>query len=193
MSTNPSATTSASASAPGTVTTWNLDPAHSLAEFKVKHMMISNVKGSFSGLSGTLTLDETDYTHSSVDVSIPVASLSTGDPQRDGHLKSGDFLEAEKYPAITFKSSNIDSKGGANYAVTGELTIHGVTKPVTLAVEDVSEPSKDPWGNQRIGLSASTKVNRKDFGLTWNSPLETGGVLVGEEVTISLEAQFIKG
>ena len=188
-------TTSANpaSTAPGTVTTWKIDPAHSHAEFKVKHMMISNVKGSFSGLTGPLSLDETDYTHSKVEVDIPVATLSTGDPQRDGHLKSADFLDAEKYPAITFKSTNIDSKGGADYAVTGDLTIHGVTKPVTLAVEDVSEPSKDPWGNHRIGLSASTKINRKDFGLTWNSPLETGGVLVGEDVVISLEVQFIKG
>ena len=178
--------------APGTVTTWKIDQAHSHAEIKVKHMMISNVKGSYSGLTGPLSLDETDYTHSKVEVDIPVATLSTGDPQRDGHLKSADFLDAEKYPAILFKSTNIDSKGGADYAVTGDLTIHGVTKPVTLAVEDVSEPSKDPWGNHRIGLSASVKINRKDFGLTWNSALETGGVLVGEDVTINLEVQFIK-
>jgi polyisoprenoid-binding protein YceI len=156
-------------------------------------MMISNVKGSFSGLSGTLKLDETDYTHSTVEASIPVASLTTGDAQRDGHLKSADFFDAEKFPAITFTSSNIDSTGGAGYAVTGDLNLHGVTKAVTFAVEDVSEPSKDPWGNHRIGLSATTKINRKDFGLIWNSALETGGVLVGEEVSISLEIQFIKG
>ena len=187
-------TTSANptSTAPGTVTTWKIDPAHSHAEFKVKHMMISNVKGSFSGLTGPLSLDETDYTHSKVEVDIPVATLSTGDPQRDGHLKSADFLDAEKYPAILFKSTNIDSKGGADYAVTGDLTIHGVTKPVTLAVEDVSEPSKDPWGNHRIGLSASVKINRKDFGLTWNAALETGGILVGEEVTITLDVEFLK-
>jgi polyisoprenoid-binding protein YceI len=184
---------STTASAPGTVTTWNLDPAHSVAEFKVKHMMISNVKGSFSGLSGTLKLDETDYTHSTVEASVPVASLKTGDDQRDGHLKSADFFDAEKFPTFTFKTTNIDSTGGADYAVTGDLTLHGVTKPVTFAVEDVSVPSKDPWGNHRIGLSATTKINRKDFGLTWNSALETGGVLVGEDVTISLEVQFIKG
>ena len=179
-------------SAPGTVSTWNLDPAHSHAEFKVKHMMISNVKGTFTGLSGTLKLDETDYTHSVVEVSIPVATIKTGDDQRDGHLKGADFFDAEKYPAITFKSNNIDSTGGADYAVTGDLTIRGVTQPVTLAVEDLSQPSKDPWGNQRIGLSATTKLNRKDFGLAWNSALETGGVLVGEEVKISLEIEFIK-
>jgi len=178
--------------APGTVTTWNLDPAHSTAEFKVKHMMISNVKGSFSGVSGTLQLDETDYTHSAAEASVPVATLTTGDAQRDGHLKSADFFDAEQFPAFTFKTTNIDSKGGADYAVTGDLTLHGVTRPVTFAVEDVSQPSKDPWGNHRIGLTATTKINRKDFGLTWNAALETGGVLVGEDVTITLEVEFIK-
>ena len=185
--------TKTSTAAPGTVTTWNLDPAHSAAEFKVKHMMISNVKGKFSGLSGVLKLDETDYTHSVVEASVPVASISTGDDKRDGHLKSADFFDAEKFPTMTFKSTNIDSTGGADYEVTGDLTIHGVTKSVILKVEDVSEPSKDPWGNHRIGLSGSTKINRKDFGLTYNSALETGGVLVGEEVTITLDLQFIKG
>jgi polyisoprenoid-binding protein YceI len=179
--------------APGAVTTWKLDPAHSLAEFKVKHMMISHVKGRFNGLSGTLSLDETDHTHSSVEASIDVSTIKTGDEQRDGHLKSAEFFDAEKFPAITFKSSNIDAKGGADYDVTGDLTLHGVTKAVTFAVEDLSQPSKDPWGNQRIGLSATARINRKDFGLTWNSPLETGGLLVGEDVTISLEVQFIKG
>jgi len=187
-----SATTAANTAAPGTVTTWNIDPAHSAAEFKVKHMMISNVKGKFTGLSGVLKLDETDYTHSVVEASIPTASISTGDEKRDGHLKSADFFDAEKFPAMTFKSKNIDSEGGPNYSVAGDLTIHGVTKSVTLAVEDVSQPSKDPWGNTRLGLSGSTKINRKDFGLVWNSALESGGVLVGEDVTISLDIQFVK-
>src|SRR6202453_86089 len=118
---------STTSAAPGTISTWKLDPAHSVAEFKVKHMMISNVKGGFSGLSGTLQLDETDYTHSTIEVSIPVATLKTGDDQRDGHLKSADFFDAEKFPAITFKSSNIASTGGADYAVTGDLTIRDVT------------------------------------------------------------------
>ncbi len=185
--------TAATTTAPGTVTTWKIDPAHSAAEFKVKHMMISNVKGKFTGLSGVLKLDETNYAHSVVEASIPAASLTTGDEQRDGHLKSADFLDVEKFPVLTFKSTNIESTGGGDYEVTGELTVHGVTKSVTLAVEDVSEPSKDPWGNHRIGLSGSTKINRKDFGLTWNSGLETGGVLVGEEVTITLDVEFIKG
>jgi polyisoprenoid-binding protein YceI len=179
-------------SAPGTVTTWKLDPAHSVAEFKVKHMMISNVKGSFTGLSGTLHLDETDYTHSTVEATIDVATIRTGNDQRDADLKSPLFFDAEKYPAIAFKSTNVDSTGGANYAVTGDLTIHGVTRPVTFAVEDVSEPSKDPWGNHRVGLSATTRIDRKDFGLTWNSALESGGLLVGEHVNINLEVEFIK-
>jgi len=180
------------AAAPGTVTTWKIDPAHSAAEFKVRHMMISNVKGKFSGLSGVLKLDETDYTQATVEASIPVSSVNTGDEKRDGHLQSADFFDAEKFPAMTFKSTNIDSTGGADYEVTGDLTIHGVTKSIVLKVEDVSQPSKDPWGNHRLGLSGSTKINRKDFGLTYNSALETGGVLVGEEVTITLDVQFVK-
>jgi polyisoprenoid-binding protein YceI len=179
-------------SAPGTVTTWNIDPAHSGAEFKVKHMMISNVKGKFSGLSGVLKLDETNYARSTVEASIPVSTVNTGDEKRDGHLVSADFFDAEKFPAMTFKSTRIESVGGGDYEVTVDLTIHGVTKPVVLKLEDVSEPSKDPWGNHRIGLSGTTRINRKDFELGWNAALETGGVLVGEEVTITLDVEFIK-
>ena len=178
--------------APGTVTTWKLDPAHSSAEFKVKHMMISNVKGTFSGLSGALQLDETDRTHSTVEASIDVATINTGDPQRDGHLKSADFFDAEKFPTFTFKSVAVHQDAPGEVAVTGELTLHGVTRTATFAVEGPRAPAKDPWGNIRVGLSATAKINRKDFGLTWNSALETGGVLVGEEVTITLDVQFIK-
>jgi polyisoprenoid-binding protein YceI len=173
-------------------TTWNLDPAHSHAEFKVKHMMISNVKGSFSGLAGTLVEDPINPTGSSLDASISVSSLSTGDVSRDGHLKSADFFDAEKFPQMTFKSTKVEKKGEEDYAVTGDLTIHGVSKPVTFAVEGPSQPGKDPYGNIRIGLSATTKINRKDFGLSWNAALETGGILIGEDVQISLEIQFIK-
>jgi polyisoprenoid-binding protein YceI len=181
-------TTATSASA---TTTWNIDPAHSSAEFKVKHMMISNVKGSFSGVSGVLTEHAVDSTLSSVEASVPVATISTGDAQRDGHLKSADFFDAEKYPTLLFKSTQVVRKGDA-YEVTGDLTIHGVTKPVTFAVDGPSAPGKDPWGNTRIGLSATTKINRKDFGLAWNSALETGGFLVGEEISITLDVEFIK-
>jgi polyisoprenoid-binding protein YceI len=173
--------------------TWNIDPAHSAAEFKVRHMMISNVKGKFSGLPGKLKLDETDYTHSSVEVSIPAASVSTVDDKLDAHLKNDDFFDVEKFPTLMFVSTGIRSTGGQDYEVMGDLTIRGVTQPITLNVNDVSKPSKDPWGNLRIGLTGSTKVNRKDFGLVWNAPLEFGGVLVGDEVTITLDVQFIKG
>jgi polyisoprenoid-binding protein YceI len=172
--------------------TWNIDPAHSVAEFKVRHMMISYVKGKFSGLSGVLKLDETDYTNSVVEVSIPAASVSTVDGNLDAHLKNADFFDVEKFPTLGFKSTSIRSTGDHDYAVTGDLMIRGITKSVTLSVNDLSEPSKDPWGNQRIGLSGSARINRKDFGLVWNTPLEFGGMLVGEEVTITLDVQFIK-
>jgi polyisoprenoid-binding protein YceI len=185
--------TAAFAAATNGSSIWNIDPAHSVAEFKVRHMMISYVKGKFSGLSGVLKLDETDYTHSVVEVSIPAASVSTVDDKLDAHLKNEDFFDVEKFPTLTFKSTNIESTGGRDYTVAGDLTIRGVTKSVTLSVNDLSEPSKDPWGNQRIGLSGSAKVNRKDFGLVWNTPLEFGGMLVGDEVTITLDVQFIKG
>jgi polyisoprenoid-binding protein YceI len=175
-----------------TTTIWNLDASHSVAEFKIRHMMISYVKGKFSGLSGVLKLDETDYTQSIVEVSIPAASIKTVDESLDAHLKNEDFFHVEMFPTLTFKSTGIRYAGGRDYAVTGDLTIHGVTKSVTLTVEDLSEPSVDPWGNHRIGLSGSTKVNRKDFGIVWNAALDSGGVLVGEEVAISLDVQFIK-
>ncbi len=179
--------------APSTVSTWNIDPAHSNAEFKVRHMMISNVKGKFSGLTGSLSLDEADLARSVVQASIPTATVNTGDDQRDGHLKSPDFFHAEQHPELTFKSTYIEIKQPGELAVTGDLTMHGVTKSVTFDVEGPTPPAKDPWGNTRVGLSATTKINRKDFGLTWNATLETGGVLVGEDVTITLEVQFIKG
>ena len=175
-----------------TTTTWNLDGAHSAADFKVRHMMISYSKGEFSGLSGVLKLDEDDYTLSTVEASIPVATLRTGDDSRDEHLKNADFLDVERFPTMTFKSARVKSTGGRDYAVTGDLTIRGISKSVTLAVKDFSEPSKDPWGNQRIGFSASTTIDRRDFGLTWNTALEAGGMLLGDEVTITLEVQFIK-
>ena len=177
---------------PAAITTWNIDPAHSAAEFKVRHMMISNVKGTLKGISGALTEHATDASLSSIEATIDVSTINTGEVQRDGHLKSADFFEAEKFPTMTFKSTGVVPKGEGEYAVTGDLTIHGVTKPVTFAVEGPSAPGKDPWGNTRIGLTATTKVNRKDFGLNWNAALETGGILVGEDVHITLDVQFIK-
>jgi polyisoprenoid-binding protein YceI len=172
--------------------TWNIDPAHSAAEFKVKHMMISNVKGHFAKVTGKLTLHESDVKRSKVEVSIDAASLETRDGQRDAHLKSADFLDVEKFPTLSFVSTGIKAAAVGELAVEGDLTIHGVTRKAVFAVEGPTAPTKDPWGNTRVGVAASTKINRKDFGLTWNAALETGGILVGEEVTISLEVEFIK-
>ena len=174
------------------LTTWKIDPVHSAAEFKVKHMMISNVKGKFNGISGALTLDEADLSRSTVEASIPLGTISTGDEQRDTHLKSAEFFHAEKHPEMTFKSAQIAVKRPGELAVTGDLTIHGVTKAVTFDVEGPTPPAKDPWGNLRVGLEATTKISRKEFGLTWNAALETGGVMVGDEVAITLDVQFIK-
>jgi len=173
-------------------TTWNLDPVHSAAEFKVKHMMISNVKGRFPKVSGTLTLDESDLTRSHVEASIEAASIETSDPQRDAHLKSADFFDVEKFPTLTFKSTRISQVGDGELSMAGDLTLHGITRSVVFTVEGPTAPGKDPWGNTRMGASATTKINRKDFGLNWNAALETGGILVGEEVTITLDVQFIK-
>jgi polyisoprenoid-binding protein YceI len=173
-------------------TTWNIDPVHSVAEFKVKHMMISNVKGQFTRVKGVLTLDEGDLTNSHIEASVEAASVNTRDDQRDAHLKSADFFDVEKFPALSFKSTRITRVGGEELTVTGDLTIHGVTRSVVFNVEGPTPPAKDPWGNIRRGLSATTKISRKDFGLTWNSALETGGFLVGDEIAITLDLQFVK-
>ncbi len=154
--------------------------------------MISNVKGHFSKISGTLTLDEANITESKVEAAIDVASIETRDPQRDAHLKSADFFDAEKFPTMSFKSSGIRRTGNGELAVEGDLTIHGVTRKVTFAVEGPTPATKDPWGNTRVGISATTKISRKDFGLTWNAALETGGILVGDEAAITLDVEFIK-
>ena len=174
------------------VTTWNIDPVHSTAEFRVKHMMISNVRGQFTGVTGKLSLDPNDIVKSQVDASIDVATVDTRDPNRDTHLKSPDFFDAEKFPTMTFRSSRIVRKGDGNITVSGPLTIHGAIKEVEFEVEGPTPAVKDPWGNTRIGLSAKTKVDRRDFGLTFNAALETGGVLVGEDVHITLELEFVQ-
>jgi polyisoprenoid-binding protein YceI len=173
-------------------TTWNIDPVHSVAEFKVKHMMISNVKGQFPKVTGSLTLNESDLPKSHVEATIEAASLETRDAQRDAHLKSADFFDVEKFPTLSFKSTGVKRVRDGELSVEGDLTIHGVTRKVTFAVEGPTPPAKDPWGNTRLAVSATTKINRKDFGLTWNAALETGGILVGEEVTITLDVQFVK-
>jgi polyisoprenoid-binding protein YceI len=172
--------------------TWNIDPAHTAAEFKVKHMMISNVKGHFTTVTGVLTLDTNSLTNSHVEASIDAASINTREPQRDAHLKSPDFFDVEKFPTLSFKSTHIDRITPGELAVAGDLTMHGVTRNVVFNVEGPTPPSKDPWGNTRMGLSATTKINRKDFGLTYNAALETGGILIGEEVAITLDVELVK-
>jgi polyisoprenoid-binding protein YceI len=173
-------------------TTWNIDPAHSVAEFTVKHMMIANVKGQFSKVSGLLVRDESDRANDRVEATIEAASIHTRDEQRDAHLKSADFFHVEKFPTLHFKSTGIKVLGEGELSVEGDLTIRGVTRKVHFAVEGPTPPTKDPWGNTRIAVSANTKINRKDFGLTWNAALETGGILVGDEITITLDVEFVK-
>jgi len=174
------------------VSTWNIDPTHSIAEFKVKHMMISNVKGHFSKVTGSLTLDESDPARSQVQAVIDAASIETRDPQRDAHLKSADFLDVDKFPTLTFKSTRINIVHAGGLVVEGELTIHGITRMANFTVEGPTPPAKDPWGNTRVAVAATTHVNRKDFGLVWNAPLEAGGILVGEEIAITLDVEFVK-
>ncbi len=170
---------------------WQFDNVHSSINFSVRHMMISRVRGRFEKWTGTLLFDEENPTQSQVEVTIDAASINTQEQQRDDHLRSPDFLDVQNYPNITFKSTAFEPAGENRFRVVGDLTIHGVTKPVTLDVEFHGR-GKDPWGGERIGFSAKTKINRKDFGLEWNQILETGGVLVGEEVEIEIEVEAVK-
>lgn len=171
--------------------TYQIDPSHSSASFSIKHMMIAKVHGSFDKMSGKLIYDPANPAAASVDVSIEAASINTREAQRDAHLRSADFFDVEKYPQITFKSVRVEGTPG-NLRLVGQLTIHGVTNLVTLEVEGPSEEMKDPWGNLKIGASGTTKIKRKDFGLTWNAALEAGGFLVGDDVTITVDVQFVK-
>ena len=174
------------------MTTWKIDSSHTSATFSVRHMMVTNVRGEFQKVSGTVQFDAAAPEKSAIDVVIEVASVSTRDAQRDTHLKSADFFDVENHPLMTFKSKSIKAKGAGHYALTGDLTIRGATHEVTLDVEGPSPEHKDPWGMTRIGASASTKIKRSDFGLKWNAALETGGVLVGDEVKIELDVELIK-
>lgn len=173
------------------VTRWELDPAHSSAGFSIRHMMIAKVHGGFTKLSGSLKLDRKDLSKSSVEAVIDAASIDTREAKRDEHLRSPDFFDVQKYPSITFKSKRV-ALDGEGFSVVGELSMHGVTKEVTLAVEGLDSEMKDPWGNTKIGASATTKIKRKDFGLNWNAALEAGGVLVGDDVSITLDLQFVR-
>ena len=170
---------------------YTIDPAHSTAQFVVRHMMITNVRGGFGSVKGSVVFDAADPSQTTVEATIDVSSINTRDEQRDAHLKSADFFDVANYPAITFRSTAV-RQDGDDLAVTGDLTIHGVTRQVVLKVEGPTPENKDPWGNLRIGASGTTKIKRSDYGLKWNAALETGGVLVGDDVKIELEVSLIK-
>jgi polyisoprenoid-binding protein YceI len=170
---------------------WEIDTSHSRVGFGVKHMMVSTTRGTFGKYTGTLALDDKDITKSTVAVDIDAASIDTQNAKRDEHLRSADFFDTAAYPKIVFRSTKVEKKG-EGLAVTGNLTVKGVTKPVVLTVSGLTAEVKDPWGGVRRGAVATTKINRKDFGLTWNKALETGGMVVGDEVTIDLEVELTK-
>jgi polyisoprenoid-binding protein YceI len=172
--------------------TWIIDSDHTTAQFKVKHLMISNVKGVFEKVSGTLTLDDKDISRSKVDVVINIASVNTNIKKRDDHLRSADFFDAATFPTMIFTSSKVEQTGIGKLKVSGNLTIKGVTKPVVLDVDGLTSEIKDPWGNTRRGASATTSVNRKDFGVNWSGKMDNGGAVVGEDVSIQLEVEFVK-
>jgi polyisoprenoid-binding protein YceI len=171
---------------------YEIDPAHSRAHFKVRHLMVSNVRGEFSKVTGTVVVDPNNLNNSKIDAFIDASTVSTSEPQRDEHLKSADFLHVAKHPTIRFVSKSIVKAGEDRLKVTGDLTIQDVTREVVLDVEGPTEEVKDPWGNIKAGASATTKINRKDYGLTWNQALETGGLLVGEDITITLDVELTR-
>jgi polyisoprenoid-binding protein YceI len=172
-------------------TKWQIDASHSTAEFAVKHLMISTVKGRFGDVTGTVTVDEANPAKADVQVSIGVGSIDTREQKRDAHLRSADFFDVEKFPKIAFTGTRVEGPTDGEFKLVGDLTIRDVTRPVTLNVEAAGQV-KDPWGGERAGFSATTRINRKDFGLNWNMALEAGGVMVGEEVKISIEIELVK-
>jgi polyisoprenoid-binding protein YceI len=171
---------------------WQVDPAHTSAHFAVRHLMVSTVRGTLGKVTGTVKVDESDLTKSSVDASVDVGGINTGEPKRDTHLKSPDFFDAEKYPTITFKSKSVTKVGDTKFKVTGDLSMHGVTKEVVLDVEGSPKPLKDPMGNTKLGGVATTKLKRKDFGITWNSAMDGGGVVVGDEVDVTIDIELVQ-
>lgn len=172
--------------------TWSIDADHSSVGFTVRHMMVSNVKGSFGTFSGTVEVDEKDSAGSKVSVTIDAASINTGVAKRDEHLRSADFFDTARYPTVTYVSKKVEKSGKDRLKVYGDLTLRGVTRPVVLDVEGPTAAYRDPWGKTRRGASATATINRRDFGLTWNKVIEAGGVLVGDEVKIILEMEFIR-
>ena len=172
--------------------TYSIDPEHSNVQFKVRHLMVSNVKGVFGKVQGIIDIDDKDISKSKVKVTIDTESINTGVAKRDEHLRSADFFDVSKYPAMTYVSKKVMKSGEGKLKVVGDLTLHGITREVVLDVEGPTSETKDPWGKMRRGASAVTTINRKDFGLTWNKALETGGVMVGDEVVINLEVEMIR-
>ncbi|MEJ5368742.1 MAG: YceI family protein [Bryobacteraceae bacterium] len=180
------------AAAPALVAeTYTIDGSHSKAQFSVRHLMVSNVRGEFSKITGKIEYDEKKPEAIQIEATIDVNSINTGEPKRDAHLKSPDFFDVARFPTMTFRSKSA-RKTADGLAVTGDLTIHGVTKEVVLQVEGPTPEIRDPWGNLRRGATATTKINRRDFGLTWNAALETGGVVVGEEVSITIDVEAVR-
>jgi polyisoprenoid-binding protein YceI len=171
-------------------TTWTLDASHSSIEFSVKHLMITTVRGRFADATGTATVPDNDHTKARVEIRIKAASLDTRSEQRDQHLRSADFFDVEQFPEITFRSTKLEG-AREHFRLIGDLTIHGVTKSTTLDVEFEGE-GKDPWGGTRMGFTASTKIDRREFGLVWNQALETGGVVVSNDIKLQIEAQFVR-
>jgi polyisoprenoid-binding protein YceI len=172
--------------------TWDLDPAHSSIGFAIRHMMISTVRGQFRTFTGKAVGDPASPSAASIEASIDAASIDTGNEKRDAHLKSADFLDVEKFPKITFKSKKVEAAGAGKAKVTGELTLHGVTKEVVLDVEGPTPVIKDPMGNTKAGAHASTKINRKDFGIVWNKAMDGGGLMVGDEIDITIDVEAVK-
>jgi polyisoprenoid-binding protein YceI len=170
---------------------WQIDPAHTVVEFAVRHLMISTVKGRFRDVQGTAQFDPADLTTGTAEVTIQVASIDTGVADRDRHLRSADFFDVENYPTMTWRARKVERTGENRYRVAGDLTIRGVTREIPLEVA-VLGTVKDPWGSERLGLSASGSLRRSDFGLTWNQVLETGGVVVGDEVKVTLEVELVR-
>jgi polyisoprenoid-binding protein YceI len=171
---------------------WTIDPSHSAAQFSVRHMAISTVRGGFSNVRGTVVLDESDITKSSVNVTIDVSTVDTREPNRDKDLKTDKFFDVEHFPTMTFKSKKVEQVSPGKLKVTGDLTIRGTTKEVVLDVDGPSAAVKDPWGNTRAAVTATTKINRQDYGVKWNATLDSGGVVVGDEVSITIDAEMIK-
>ena len=173
-------------------TTWQIDPKHSSAQFAVTHLMISTVRGEFHQLNGTVVVDDADIAKSSVNVTIDATTVDTREPDRDKHLMSADFFDVAKYPTMAFKSTKVESAGPGRLKITGDLTIRGVTKQAVLEVSSPKPPIKDPWGLQRSAAAATTKINRKDFGVNWAKTMDTGGAIVGDEISITLDVEMIQ-